>query len=33
MGKNNGSFQGKVYFKCEEDKGIFINPASVVSVS
>ena len=31
-GKNNGSFQGKSYFKCEEGKGIFVNTLGVVSV-
>lgn len=31
-GKNNGSFQGRTYFKCDEGRGIFISPTGVASV-
>lgn len=32
-GKNNGTFQGKTYFKCEDGRGLFISPAGVASES
>ena len=32
-GKNNGSYLGKTYFKCDQGKGVFINPLAVESVS
>ncbi len=31
-GKNNGSYLGKTYFKCDEGKGVFITPLAVESV-
>lgn len=29
-GKNNGSVQGKVYFQCEDNYGMFVRPSQVV---
>ena len=28
-GKNNGTLQGKIYFKCEENHGIFVRQSQV----
>ena len=32
-GKNNGSVQGKKYFTCEENHGIFVRQSQVFDVS